>query len=68
MTDQTRGVHLFENNVLLANLTTTATSPEDVYEIDGISYHVTSYLTITEPGGRRGFDVQVERSSPPRRS
>lgn len=63
MTDETRGVHLFEDSVLVANLTTTATSPEETYDVDGVHYEVKSYLSIMESDGRRGFDVQIERSS-----
>lgn len=61
MTDETRGVHLFEDSVLVANLTTTASSPDATYQVDGVRYEMKSYLTITESDGRRGFDVQVER-------
>jgi hypothetical protein len=58
-------VHLFEDSVLVANLTTTAASPEENYEVDGVHYEVKSYLAIMESDGRRGFDVQVERSTGP---
>jgi hypothetical protein len=54
-------VYPFEGSVLLPNLTTTASKPEETYQVDGVRYEVTSYLTIMESDGRRAFDVQVER-------
>lgn len=62
MTDpQRRGVHLFHHDTLIANLTTTAATPEERYELGGITYATTSYRgPYLQSDGAEGWDVQVE--------
>jgi len=58
-----RGVHLFLDSVLIANLKTVDETPEETYTVDGIRYDVVSYLAITENDTSPGFDVQVRRAT-----
>jgi hypothetical protein len=55
-----RGVHLFLDSVLIANLKTVHETPEEAYIVDGARYEVVSYLAITEDDTSPGFDVQVQ--------
>lgn len=60
MTDTVRRVHLFRGNFLLANLTTRAGMPEQIYEVDGVLYEVTSVSPLRlEHDISQGWDVQV---------
>lgn len=60
-----RGVHLFLDSVLIANLTTTEQAPEDSYVIDGVSYDVTTFSgPYLQNNGTEGWDVQVVRGLP----
>ncbi len=58
-----RGVHLFLDSVLIANLKTVDQTPEETYIVDGIRYDVVSYLAITENDTSPGFDVQLRRAT-----
>jgi hypothetical protein len=59
-TPQARGVHLFRDNILIANMMTTALTPEESYVIDGVTYAVTSYRgPYLQHNGHEGWDVQV---------
>jgi hypothetical protein len=58
-----RGIHLFLDSVLIANLKTANQTPEESYTVDGVRYEVVSYLAITEHGTTPGFDVQVRRAT-----
>ena len=52
-------VHLFANQVLIADRWTGRDAPAAYYAVDGDLYDVTSYASVLEPDGSAGFDVQV---------
>lgn len=52
---------MFHDQKLIANLTTSADTPEATYEIDGVVYEVKSFTgPVLESDGGEGWDVQVE--------
>jgi hypothetical protein len=52
-------VHLFADQVLIADRWTQRDAPAEYYSVAGDLYDVTSYVTIRENDGSDGFDVQV---------
>jgi hypothetical protein len=52
-------VHLFANQILIADRWTHRAAPAEYYAVRGDLYDVTSYLAILEQDGSDGFDVQV---------
>lgn len=60
---RTRGVHLFHDDVLIANLVTTEAFPEATYVVSGVCYRVLQRggPHLEKDGDREGWDIQVAR-------
>jgi len=60
-TQQRRGVHLFRGDILVGHRTTTESSPDEYYEVEGVTYVATVVRgPFLEHDGGEGWDVQVE--------
>ena len=57
-----RGVHLFCDSILIAHFSTTDAAPETSYNVEGVTYDVTSFAgPFLQSDGAEGWDVQVVR-------
>jgi hypothetical protein len=54
-----KAVHLFANQILIADRWTWRDVPADYYAVHGDLYDVASFVAILEHDGSEGFDVQV---------
>jgi hypothetical protein len=52
-------VHLFANQILIADRWTQRDKPAEYYAVEGDLYDVASYVEILEQDGSDGFNVQL---------